>query len=133
MRLRMTSDRWLGLVAVVSATAIVFVWVPLDTGSGYLLKVRRSVSIGDALGPTVAGLVILMGGLLTVFESKTTPGLTWRTLAGFCGFWSFPSPHFWSCGISGQQSQPQSQIPGIALCGPAFPGNIWGMSRAARC
>ncbi|MGI9363595.1 MAG: hypothetical protein ACR2O8_00285 [Rhizobiaceae bacterium] len=64
----MNSERWLGLLFCLFALLLIFVWVPLDTGTGIVEKVRRSLTIGDALAPTVAGVVLLVGGLLTIFK-----------------------------------------------------------------
>ncbi len=59
----------LGLAITVFALALVFVWIPLDTDTGLVEKVRRQVTIGDSLAPTVAGLFLLIGGgLLMLFE-----------------------------------------------------------------
>ena len=60
-----TPDRALGLICIAAAVLIVFVWVPLDAGSGIVEKVRRRWEIGDGLAPTFAGgLLGLAGGLL---------------------------------------------------------------------
>ena len=66
---RLTGDKWLGLIAIIFALVLVLVWVPLDTETGLIEKVRRQVTLGDGLGPTVAGVVILLGGVLTFFNS----------------------------------------------------------------
>ena len=66
---RLTGDKWLGLIAIIFALVLVLVWVPLDTETGLIEKVRRQVTLGDSLGPTVAGVVILLGGVLTFFNS----------------------------------------------------------------
>jgi hypothetical protein len=65
------SNLVLGVFFVVFALGVVFLWVPMDTDSGMIEKVRRQVTIGDALAPTVAGVFILLGAvLLLVFERK---------------------------------------------------------------
>jgi hypothetical protein len=61
---RFNSDQWLGLFASLGAVLLIFVWVPLDVETGLVEKVRRQLTIGDALAPTVAGVVILLGGVL---------------------------------------------------------------------
>ena len=66
--MRNTSDRWLGLAFLAFALAVVFVWVPLDVDSGLVESVRRSLVIGDSLGPVAAGFVIGVGGLLAAFR-----------------------------------------------------------------
>ncbi|WP_273498783.1 hypothetical protein [Lentibacter algarum] len=62
---RNASDKWLGLIAIALAVLLVFVWIPLDTETGLIEKVRRQVRLGDSLGPVVAGCLILIGGVLT--------------------------------------------------------------------
>ena len=65
---RLSRDQKLGVVFLLFAALLVLVWVPLDVDTGYIEKVRRQVSIGDALAPTVAGVFLLIGGLgLLVF------------------------------------------------------------------
>lgn len=54
----------LGLVCLVFALVIAALWVPLDVETGLIEKVRRRVTIGDALAPTVAAAFIGLGGLL---------------------------------------------------------------------
>lgn len=58
----------LGLLALAFALIGIVVWVPTDTGSGYVEKVRRSMTLGDALAPTVAFSIIGLGGLMLVVE-----------------------------------------------------------------
>ena len=57
----------LGLSAVAVAPVIALVWVPLDSASGLIEKVRRQFTIGDALAPTLAAGFILLGGVLVAF------------------------------------------------------------------
>ncbi len=68
MKLGLSADRWLALFFLVFALLVIFVWAPLDTGTGLVEKVRRKFVIGDALGPTVAGSVVLIGALLVLFR-----------------------------------------------------------------
>lgn len=72
-----TGDKWLGLIAILFALLLVLVWIPLDTDTGLLEKVRRQVTLGDALGPTIAGVVILIGGVMTFMR----PNMNAPTLA----------------------------------------------------
>lgn len=58
------ADRWLALFFLAFGLVLVFVWAPLDTGSGIVETVRRRLIIGDALGPSVAGAIILLGAIL---------------------------------------------------------------------
>ena len=72
MEPKISFDRWLGLFFCVFAILAIFIWIPLDTGSGIVEKVRRKFVIGDALGPTVAVVVILIGGVLTAWRPNAT-------------------------------------------------------------
>lgn len=79
------ADRILGLVCLGLALVIVFLWVPLDTETGLAEKVRRRWSLGDALGPTVAGVVIALGAVFTLLRpSQGAPRLSRCNL-----FWMF--------------------------------------------
>ncbi len=71
---------FLGLAFLLFAILVVFVWVPLDTESGLLQKVRRRWLIGDALAPSVAGLMIAVGACAQIFEGVT--GAQRRQCAG---------------------------------------------------
>ncbi len=57
----------LGLLACATALAVALIWVPMDSTTGLIEKVRRQVTIGDALAPTLAAGVILLGGVLVLF------------------------------------------------------------------
>ena len=56
--------RTLGLICVAFALVVVVVWIPLDTDTGLIEKVRRRVEIGDAMAPTLAALFVLAGGAI---------------------------------------------------------------------
>ena len=63
------SNLYLGLLCIVFAAGLIFVWIPFDTDSGIVEKVRGRLNIGDALAPTVAAGFVLFGSiLLLVFE-----------------------------------------------------------------
>ena len=67
----LSKDQKLGVFFVLFAALLVFLWVPLDTDTGFIEKVRRQVSIGDALAPTVAGAFLMIGGLgLLLFSAR---------------------------------------------------------------
>lgn len=71
------SDRLLGLICLALAVLIVFGWVPLDTETGLVEKVRRRWTLGDAFGPTVAGAVIALGAVMTFLRpTRESPGLS---------------------------------------------------------
>lgn len=77
--MQLSRDQKMGTVFVLFAVLLVFVWVPLDVDTDYLEKVRRQVSIGDSLAPTLAGFFLLIGGLgLLLFgaDSKETEAPT---------------------------------------------------------
>lgn len=59
---------WLGLACLAFALLLVFVWIPLDTDSGIVETVRRRLTIGDAMAPTLAGVLIGLGGCLVVLR-----------------------------------------------------------------
>lgn len=77
---RPMADRWLALVFLVFAVGLIFVWVPLDTGTGLVEKVRRKFVVGDALAPTVAGVVIAVGAALTALRPHGDQRLTRRNV-----------------------------------------------------
>ena len=56
----------LGLVVVLAALVVAFLWVPMDTTTGLVEKVRRRVTIGDALAPTIAAGFLGLGGFLVL-------------------------------------------------------------------
>jgi hypothetical protein len=60
----------LGTVTLAFAIMVIFVWIPLDTQTGLIEKVRRQVTIGDALAPTIAAGFLAIGGLLLVLVER---------------------------------------------------------------
>ena len=54
----------IGSFFIAFAVLLIFVWIPLDTASGIIEKVRGRYNIGDALAPTIAAVFLLVGGLL---------------------------------------------------------------------
>ena len=78
MRYKLSSDNWLTLFFCIFALLVIFVWVPLDTGTGLVEKVRRQLVIGDALAPTLSGIVIFLGALLTLPNSSSNEFLSRR-------------------------------------------------------
>jgi len=65
-----TINRWLGILALLLCCAIVFVWIPLDVETGIIEKVRRQVRLGDAFAPTLAALLIGLGGVLLLLQQQ---------------------------------------------------------------
>ncbi|MBM7069331.1 hypothetical protein [Actibacterium sp. 188UL27-1] len=77
----------LGLVVIALALIVLLVWIPLDTESGILEQVRRKVTIGDAMEPSLAAILMLVSGILLLVEPGG-PALSpahLRWLAGICG------------------------------------------------
>lgn len=68
---RLSGNVWLGLAFIGFALLTLAVWIPLDVDTGLIENVRRRVTLGDSLGPTVAASVILIGGLLTALGRET--------------------------------------------------------------
>lgn len=68
MKPRASADTWLALFFLAFAILLIFVWAPMDTGSGIVERVRRKFVIGDALGPTVAGAIIAIGAGLALIR-----------------------------------------------------------------
>lgn len=62
MRERANQDVILGALALLFGCFIIFYWAPFDSDTGLAEKVRGRWSIGDALAPTVAGVVIAATG-----------------------------------------------------------------------
>ena len=63
----------LGWSVVVFSLLLVFVWIPLDTETGIVERVRRQVIIGDSMAPMIAGIFLLVGGaLLLSFERNAS-------------------------------------------------------------
>jgi len=62
--------KWLGWLALALCGVMLFVWIPLDVDTGIIEKVRRQVTLGDSFAPTVAALIIGLGGLLILLESR---------------------------------------------------------------
>ena len=73
-------DKLLAIFFALAALFIIFVWVPMDTGTGLVEKVRRKYTIGDALAPTVAGVILLIGGMLLWLWPSADKGATRQNL-----------------------------------------------------
>lgn len=72
----------LGLGFLIFALFAIIVWIPLDTDTGLIEKVRRRIMIGDALAPTVAAAFIALGAVLLIFFERDAeqPQLNWSSL-----------------------------------------------------
>lgn len=80
MKPRASADVWLAVFFLAFAVVLVFVWAPLDTGTGIVEKVRRKFVIGDALGPTVAGAVIALGATFVLLRPGQNKALVRQNL-----------------------------------------------------
>ena len=77
------ADFLIGLGVLMAGCLILFVWIPLDVETGLIEKVRSQVTIGDALAPSLAASVLIVGGLLLIVQSFRTLGgtdLSWNSL-----------------------------------------------------
>lgn len=106
----------LSLGCIVFALVAVFLWIPMDSGSGLILKVRRQVNIGDALAPTIAATVIGLGGVMVFFQRRApnAGGISLRNLGALayllaiCGVsfalmrWTGPVVAWIAGGITGE-------------------------------
>ena len=72
MRPQSMANIALGVGCIVTSLAAIFLWIPPDTTTGLIESVRRQVSIGDALAPTVASAFVLAGGVLVILRNHTS-------------------------------------------------------------
>jgi hypothetical protein len=83
MKLNLNSDFFIGLGGIAIGCLILFVWIPLDVETGLIERVRSRVVIGDSLAPSLAAAVLMVGGLLLIFQSFRSVGsveLNWHSL-----------------------------------------------------
>ena len=64
-----SKDVWLGAFFLGFGLLTLLVWVPLDTDSGLLQKVRRTTLIGDALAPSLAAVLLSLSALWLLITS----------------------------------------------------------------
>lgn len=55
-----------------------FIWIPLDVDTGIVEKVRRQVRLGDAFAPSLAALLIGLGGVLLILKRSSSDELETR-------------------------------------------------------
>ena len=67
---RINPDVALGLGVAGVALLAIFAWVPHDTATGLIVKLRGRVSVGDALAPTAAFVLMAVAGVLIAFEGR---------------------------------------------------------------
>ncbi|PTX00012.1 hypothetical protein [Pararhodobacter aggregans] len=70
---RLTADLVLGLAALALALAALLFWVPADTGSGIVERIRGQYRIGDAMGPAVAFGILILAGIVLAIEAWLKP------------------------------------------------------------
>ena len=73
MQKKSSANLIIGLGCVVFAAAVLFVWIPLDVDSGIIEKVRRRLTIGDALAPATAAIFVLIGGISLILFERRSP------------------------------------------------------------
>lgn len=59
----MQTRQWnlsLGILFTVLSLVALLIWIPSDIESGVIVIERRSVEVGDAMGPTAAAIVVLI-------------------------------------------------------------------------
>lgn len=61
---------YIGVGALLLALVGLFIWVPHDTGTGLIVRVRRQVSIGDAFAPSIAFALLAIGGAILLIEHR---------------------------------------------------------------
>lgn len=65
---------WLALGCLAAAALSLVIWIPQDVDTGLIEKIRRQVTIGDALAPTLATAIIALGaGLLLIQRPDPIP------------------------------------------------------------
>ena len=85
MRSEFSKDKLLAIIFMITALVIIFIWVPMDTGTGIIGKVRRKFIIGDALAPSVAGVILLAGATLLFFRPSNKATLKQHHLVWVAG------------------------------------------------
>ena len=78
-KLNFNSDFKIGIGGLLAGCLILLVWIPLDVETGLIEKVRSQVTIGDAMAPSLAAAVLILGGLSGGYflqQAVTQGGLT---------------------------------------------------------
>ena len=63
-------EQMIGILSILFCLLLLFVWIPFDIDSGIAAKVRGRSKIGDAMAPTIAAVILGVGGLSLLFSSK---------------------------------------------------------------
>ncbi|MBL4767710.1 MAG: hypothetical protein JKY94_08350 [Rhodobacteraceae bacterium] len=74
MSTKSNSNLYLGLFSFGFALLLLIIWIPLDTATGWIEKVRRQVTIGDSMAPSVAALFLLVGGIILILNERNVSG-----------------------------------------------------------
>ena len=78
---KLTQDRVLGLVAVALGLFIALYWAGADSETGIVEKIRGRYTVGDAMAPTVAAVLLTLAGLWLAVASGTARTFTMANLA----------------------------------------------------
>lgn len=79
---KLTQDRVLGLIALVLGLFIALYWAQADSETGLVERVRGRNSVGDALAPTAAAVLLSLSGLWLMLSGSARQSLTLAN-AGF--------------------------------------------------
>ncbi|MEM8730912.1 MAG: hypothetical protein AAGF79_13450 [Pseudomonadota bacterium] len=66
----LSANAVLGLACIALALVVIFLWVPLDTDTWLVERARGRNTVGDSLAPTLAGVFILVAGLMLLREER---------------------------------------------------------------
>lgn len=69
----LTPNLALGLLCLGLAAGVAFLWVPLDVDTGVIERVRRRITVGDALAPTIAAAFIAVGSIMLIAVERGAP------------------------------------------------------------
>lgn len=70
---RIKTDSLLGAFFLAFALITLFVWIPQDVDTGLVERVRRRNVIGDALGPTIAMILVALAAVSLIRTGRKTP------------------------------------------------------------
>ena len=62
-------DFLLGCLCLLFSLLLIFIWIPLDTESGILERIRSRRVVGDAMAPSIAAALLGLAGMLLCIES----------------------------------------------------------------
>ncbi len=69
--LHLRSDRWVGLFFLTLALVVAVIWVPFDSETWLIDKVRRRYIIGDGLAPTVAAVLMALSAISLFIKPRS--------------------------------------------------------------